>query len=206
LGTRGEITSKYPTNIKAMNKTHKLIGLTGFAGSGKDSVRLILERDHNYHGLAFADPMRLMLFELLTSAGLSSNYMHSRDLKEAPIPELGVSYRHMAQTLGTEWGRNTLHPDFWIRLAAAYVNDCARHSGTAGMPIVVSDVRFLNEALWIKQQGGQLWRVDRPNLPPVRSHQSEREIDTLVHNQWISNWGTLEDLELQVRMALEGKL
>lgn len=187
------------------NTQPRLIGLTGFAGAGKDSVRLILERDHNYHGLAFADPMRLMLFELLTSAGISANHMHARDLKEQPIPELGVSYRHMAQTLGTEWGRN-LHPDFWIRIAAAYVADCAKHNGTAGMPIVISDVRFANEAAWIKQQGGQIWRVDRPNLPPVRSHQSEREIDTLVHNQWVSNWGTLYDLERQVDMALRGKL
>jgi hypothetical protein len=182
----------------------KLIGLTGFAGAGKDSVRLILERDHGYHGVAFADPMRLMICELLQSAGISTNYMHSRDLKEAPIPELGVSYRHMAQTLGTEWGRN-LHPDFWIRIAASYVTDCAKHNGTAGMPIVISDVRFANEALWVKQQGGEVWRIDRPNLPPVRIHQSEREIDTLVHNRWIRNWGALADLELQVRMALEGK-
>lgn len=183
--------------------TPKLIGLTGFAGAGKDSVRLILERDHNYHGLAFADPIRLMLFELMDSTGISSNYMHARDLKEAIIPEWGVSWRHSAQKLG-DWGRN-LHPDFWIRIAAAYVTDCARHSGTAGMPIVVSDVRFFNEALWIKQQGGEIWRVDRPNLPPVRAHQSEREIDSLVHTRWISNWGTLEDLEHQVRMALAGK-
>lgn len=188
-----------------MTTPPKLIGLTGFAGAGKDSVRLILERDHNYHGLAFADPMRLMLFELLQSAGISANYMHARDLKELPIPELGVSYRHMAQTLGTEWGRN-LHPDFWVRIAAAYVADCAKHTDTAGMPIVVSDVRFANEAHWIKQQGGQLWRVDRPNLEPVRHHQSEQEIDRLVHTQWVSNYGTLEDLERQVSMALAGKL
>jgi predicted ATPase len=90
----------------------KIIGLTGPAGSGKDAVRDILE-DLGLIGFAFADPIRNMIRGLLTDNGLSDDWMDDRNLKERIIPALGVSYRQMAQTLGTEWGRG-LRSDFWL--------------------------------------------------------------------------------------------
>jgi dephospho-CoA kinase len=45
-----------------------IIGLTGYAGSGKDTVRNILEAKHGFDGIAFADPIRDMLTALLESA------------------------------------------------------------------------------------------------------------------------------------------
>ena len=101
--------------------SHQIIGLTGPAGSGKDAVRAILE-ELGFVGFAFADPIRNMIRCLLTDNGLSDGWMDNRDLKERIIPALGVSYRHMAQSLGTEWARN-LRRDFWLRIAAAFVVD-----------------------------------------------------------------------------------
>ena len=97
------------------------IGLCGRAGSGKDTVRSILEMHHDFAGLAFAEPIRAMLRELLTSNGCSDDYITRRELKEVPVPGLGVSYRHMAQTLGTEWGRLCMGHTFWQNLADTYL-------------------------------------------------------------------------------------
>lgn len=175
-----------------------LIGLTGYAGSGKDSVRDILETDHEFTGLAFAEPIRAMICELLTSNGIGSEWMYERTLKEQVIPQLGVSYRHMAQTLGTEWGRN-LQTDFWLRIAQAYMEDLSNHGH---LHFVVSDVRFVNEAEWVKKQGGVIWHIRRPDVAPVRPHASEAEIEHIEADWTINNTGSLDDLKPTVLEAL----
>ena len=167
-----------------------IIGLAGYAGSGKDTVRAMLE-ELGFNGLAFADPIRAVLRELLTSNGITDEYIDSREFKEQIIPELGVSYRQMAQTLGTEWGRS-LHADFWLRLAGAYIADITEHQNA--MHFCISDVRFVNEAQWVKDRGGVIWRIERPSAVPVRAHRSEQEIYHFTPDLVIDNSGSLDDL------------
>ena len=178
-----------------------LIGLTGHAGTGKDTVRAMLEQ-RGFVGLAFADPIRQMIRDLFSSNGISESYMDERALKEQPIPQLGLSYRHLAQTLGTEWGRRCLGEGFWLNIAAAYMADITTQT-FGPLSFVISDVRFPNEAAWVKQRGGQLWRIVRHDAPPVRDHDSERLIDSLPYDQRIVNDWTLDDLEEAVCAALE---
>jgi hypothetical protein len=175
-----------------------LIGLTGHAGSGKDTVRAFMEQEA-FVGLAFADGIRGMLRELLTSAGIDDAYIDDRTLKEAIIPELGVSYRHMAQSLGTEWARN-LRRDFWLRIAAAFVVDQMDAGETH---FVISDVRFANEAEWVRNKGGQIWRIHREGLAGVRPHVSESGIDNIKPTRTIHNNGSTADLAEAVALAIE---
>ena len=175
-----------------------LIGLTGHAGSGKDTVRNIMETE-GFVGLAFADGIRGMLRELLTSAGIDDAYIDERTLKETIIPELGVSYRHMAQSLGTEWGRN-LQKDFWLRLSSAFLRD---QTDAGESHFVISDVRFSNEADWVKRQGGQIWRIHREGLAGVRAHVSESGVDSIKPHRTIHNNGTPEQLAEAVALAIE---
>lgn len=174
-----------------------IIGLTGYAGTGKDTVREVLE-NRWYTGLAFADPIRLMIRQLLTNNGIEVEWMEDRACKEAVIPSLGVSYRQMAQELG-DWGRN-LHPDFWVRIAAAFVAD---RMDVGDTHFVISDVRFLNEANWIRAQGGQIWRIHRAAATPVRPHVSESEIDQIPVDWQIHNNGSFDDLRETVGEALK---
>lgn len=167
----------------------RLIGLTGTAGSGKDTVRRMLEEHHGYAGFAFADPIRNMLRPLLADAGQSDQWMIDSDLKETTIPALGTSYRHLAQTLGTEWGRS-INPEFWLQIASARL-DFLQDQGLRHF--VISDVRFLNEAAWIKLLGGEVWRVERPSAEPVRQHASEL-ISHINPDRIIDNSGTVEEL------------
>lgn len=178
--------------------TSFLIGLTGYAGTGKDTVRELLE-ELGFVGFALADPIRAMVRKLLTSSGVSTAFMDDRALKEACIPALGVSYRQLAQTLGTEWGRG-LQPDFWLRIAASYVTDL---EWSGGSHFVVSDVRFSNEAEWVRARGGVIWRVHRNQAEPVRSHISESGVDLIKPDWTIHNNGTLADLREVVAEALK---
>lgn len=184
-------------------KTPTIIGLTGYAGTGKDTVRELLCTNHGFEGMAFADPIRMMLRELLLSNGITDAWMQDRQLKEAIIPALGVSYRHMAQTLGTEWGRS-LHTDFWTRTAGAYIDDANQQPGTFNASFVVSDVRFANEAQWVRERGGVIWRVERSAAVPVRAHASEAEIYHIHADAVVDNNGSIDDLQLQVSQLLNG--
>ena len=179
--------------------SHQIIGLTGPAGSGKDAVRAILE-ELGFVGFAFADPIRNMIRCLLTDNGLSDGWMDNRDLKERIIPALGVSYRAMVQTLGTEWGRS-LRPDFWLSIADAYMDDLVAQEGSP--QFVMSDVRFANEAQWVREREGVIWRINRPDLESVRPHISEIEMESLAPEVVIHNNGTLDDLRAIVLEQLE---
>ena len=189
--------------------THKhqlLIGLTGLAGSGKDTVAGMLRRHWAERGLesrciAFADPIRHMCHSLLLHAHAQdpTRYILDRELKEAVIPELGVSYRHLAQTLGTEWGQQCLGRDVWIRVLDKRLQACRKQQVTH---FVIPDVRFAPEADWLRAQGGVIWRVERPGVAPVREHASESGTATIRSARVILNDGTLDELSAQVGAEL----
>jgi len=153
--------------------------------------------------MAFADPIRDMIREMLVKNGISDVYMDDRDFKEAIIPELGVSYRHLAQTLGTEWGRRSLRPDFWLKLAGAYMADVQDTAEVYPHNFVLSDVRFVNEADWVRAKGGVIWNIQRSNVEPVRAHVSESEINHITSNLTIYNNSTLDELRYAVEQALK---
>lgn len=177
-----------------------LIGLSGLAGSGKDTAASALQAN-GYASMAFADPMRRMLRELLLGSVGDDSYMDYRKLKEHEIPGLGVSYRHLAQTLGTEWGR-AIAPDFWIRIAEATISSRLRMSENQPKNFVISDVRFVNEADWIRARGGVIWRIKRASTAPVRAHVSEQELYQFDADETLHNNGSIQDLYKSICLLL----
>jgi hypothetical protein len=169
-----------------------LIGLTGRAGAGKSTVAAYLEDEFAFVEIAFADPIVDMIGALFNAADISGAWMVERTLKEQPTT-LGYSYRQLAQTLGTEWGRS-LTPDFWLRVAAQRLDK----PHLQGENIVISDVRFPNEAAWLQARGGHLVRVVREISPAVRTHESEAHADHLPAVTELLNFGSKPTLFDQV--------
>jgi hypothetical protein len=98
-----------------------IVGLSGLAGSGKSVVADALVRELGFTRVKFADPLKNMLRRMLADMGHTAEDIERHlegDLKEVPMPELGVTPRHMMITLGTEWGRDLVHPEIWTRLWA----------------------------------------------------------------------------------------
>ena len=183
-----------------------LIGLIGPAGAGKTTVAEMLRERHGYMVVSLADPIRDMLGGLLRGLGLGHEWMEDRALKEKPMPIIGMSYRVLAQTLGTEWGRER-DPALWVRLCA---HRLAELRGAHQESVVVHDVRFANEGGMIRQAGGVLVRVNRQvdALPDGRSaHVSEQWQATARADHLILNSGTFGLLQDQVdRVALQVQL
>jgi hypothetical protein len=168
-----------------------IIGLTGRAGAGKSTVAAMLA-EYGFAELAFADPIVDMVGALFATAGIDGAWMVERALKEQPTL-LGVSYRQLAQTIGTEIGRH-IAPDFWLRVMALRVQTPELRDEN----IVVSDVRFPNEADWITARGGHVVRVLRNDQPAVRPHASESHTDLLPVATELLNFGSRATLSDQV--------
>ncbi len=187
-------------------KLPPVIGLTGAAGAGKDTVTSIIQSVAPYCPLSFADPIRAMLSALLIYADETQDYLIKRELKEAKIPGIGASYRELAQTLGTEWGRIQI-PGLWINIASARMAGIAEQNDIFGSDyparFVISDVRFPDEAEFIRQRGGVIWRVVRPGTEPVRQHISEAGALTIEPDACVPNHGTPADLRAQVADLLQ---
>jgi hypothetical protein len=173
-----------------------LIGFMGPAGAGKSTAAGYLCDQHDFTVDAFAEPIRDMLTALLVSAGIDYAYLFEPGVKEQPIPGLGVSARQLMQTLG-DWGRS-IDPDFWVKHAAMRLGlHDLPNSAPIHDRIALSDVRFPNEAEWIKRMGGQVVAVDR-DTAPVRDHASEQQFGLIEPDLRIDNTGDLFDLRLQL--------
>lgn len=171
-----------------------LIGITGLAGSGKSEVFRILEAEFGFTRVKFAGPLKNMLRTMLEGAGFCEDdreRMIEGDLKEVVIPELGVTPRHLMVTLGTEWGRDLVHPEIWTRLWAM---EADRH-----VRVAADDTRFPNEVDLIRARGGQIWRIERPGLV-AGTHRSETFVPKA--DVTIYNTGSLADLRNNVKLAL----
>ncbi len=162
-----------------------IIGIAGPARSGKSTVAQILEDNHGFDRERFASPLKRMVGNLLSDLGYPRDKirrMIEGDLKEELISGVGVTPRHVMQTLGTEWGRNLINPDLWVIAALARV-DVGQHT-------VFEDVRFQNEADAIRGFGGiVIGLTGRGGIPG--DHESEAGV-TCDHV--INNSGNFADL------------
>lgn len=171
-----------------------IIGLTGFAGAGKDTVADHLEAQHHFERAAFADTLKDMLAVLLSALGADYAHLTEPRLKAAVMPQVGRSARHLMQTLGTEWGRRLIGRDLWVHALAHQLGlgDLPRSSPVHDR-IVITDVRFPEEAAWLETVGGILVRVHRPGLEHM-AHESEAHIAHMRPSHVILNDGSLAAL------------
>lgn len=167
-----------------------LLGLTGPAGCGKTTLANYLVQEHQFVEISFAEPIRDMVASLLRiDRSIFDAMITDRTTKESPLPNIGASPRRLMQTIGTEWGRKLIDDDLWVNLARdriEFIEQTLRHE-YAG--IVISDVRFENEAKFIRANG-LLLHIARPDLVPIDQHESENGVkihhrDQLILNQTI---------------------
>lgn len=183
----------------------QVLGLSGYARTGKDTVANILVEKYGYTRMSFADPMRNALYALNPIVGLAhSEYVEEQvDLRYVVDTVGWDSYkeslwgdemRALMQRFGTEVGREQFGENFWI--------DQAMHRIPDGAKAVFADTRFQNEAKAIRELGGSIWRIERNGIGPVNSHISEVDLDNYPFDLTIYNDNSLEDLEATVSTAM----
>lgn len=170
--------------------------------SGKSTAAAALTALH-WKRLPFAGTLKKMLRILLLDLGQSEQEADAAlsDQKELPCILLSsCTPRQLLQTLGTEWGRELVHPDLWVKCwkgqAIAALGD--------GFSVVADDVRRPNEAQAVLDLGGVMVKVVRPGggSEAFSTHASEGGLEDWPFDHTIVNDGTVADLERQVLALL----
>jgi len=178
-----------------LSKLPRVIGITGYKYTGKDTISDYLCKKYGYTRVAFADPLKTICGMLF---GFNNEQLHG-SLKETADPKwFNLTPRKVLQFVGTELFRNNmknLHPnfkdEFWVQCTERTIRNILDSDTNAH--VVVSDVRFANECDMITRLNGVVIRVDRPNTGGDM-HESEVSIATLPVKCVVNNHGSIDDL------------
>ena len=156
------------------------VGLIGLAGSGKDTAAMALTAC-GWRRKAFADKLKHIAYNF----GWDGN----KDEKG----------RKLLQDLGMAARRYNL--EFWINQAYQSIQDVAPEM--ARIPFVWTDVRFENEADFIRKRGGIIIRIKRPGQLCDDIHESELNQFQIRADYEVVNAGTIEDLHKKILNLIE---
>lgn len=174
----------YPTK-----RMPTVIGLTGKKFHGKDTAaKFIKEIDNEIVCLSFAGPLKKALCIIHEIPEICFN---DPKLKEKTLPEWEKSPRQLAQWLGSDIYRKQFDTNIWLKNMEMRINK--KH---VGKDIIVTDVRFDNEAKLIHKLGGQVWKIDASKrINNNDNHETEQGISSELLDLVIYNNGTEEELK-----------
>lgn len=178
-----------------------IIGISGKAGSGKDTAAKMLEvlyanPDISYEDFAnrryenFADIQIVHFADTLKETAqvlfrISEWETNTQEGKKTTINWIGKTVRELLQGIG-QGLRDAIDPNLWVKILFANTKDWSNY--------IIADVRYPNELEAIKERNGILLRIDRKGAG-AGNHSSETALDD--YKKWdvhIENNGSIEDL------------
>lgn len=178
-----------------------IIGISGKAGSGKDTAAKMLEvlyanPDISYEDFAnrryknFADIQIVHFADTLKETAqvlfrISEWETNTQEGKKTTINWIGKTVRELLQGIG-QGLRDAIDPNLWVKILFANTKDWSNY--------IIADVRYPNELEAIKERNGILIRIDRKDAG-AGNHSSETALDN--YKKWdvhIENNSSIEDL------------
>jgi len=151
------------------SRTTSIVALIGPQLGGKSTFADALWRDHSYERISFADPLYKMMGVILGDSKVDT--LRKENRKEEPLPELGgKSLRQALQTLGTEWGRDTLYRNIWIDTLIRKAREHER--------VVIDDMRFPDEHAAMLREDALIIRMAPQGEAKDRSDEVEAQAAT----------------------------
>ncbi|MBT2412647.1 hypothetical protein J7I94_19125 [Streptomyces sp. ISL-12] len=167
------------------------IGIIGRARVGKDTVGKWLVDNRGYRRVAFADALKSAALKVDPIVGHREDEVwdlvygeweliqtdadlvhlstvvadHGWEAAKDEFPEV----RRFLQELGA--AVRDIDEDFWLRAAMKKVQE----ANEAGVPVVITDVRYRNEADSLRRAGFHLVYIERPGVPQM-DHASENSL------------------------------
>jgi dephospho-CoA kinase len=162
----------------------KIILLSGQQGSGKTTLMNALKRYFTAMGTRTQDV--IFADTIYKIHDYAINLLEQRGVKRDIVKD-----GKLLQLLGTEWGRETLGEDIWVRCLMGEIERLQRVTGDANTVFIVSDCRFENEFDGV------------PGAFKVRLEAS-REVRKARCSQWRENDTHRSEIDLN-KYAREGK-
>lgn len=147
-------------------------------------------------------------YQLFTTLVDRETWLSYPKEKQEVFDEIKMTPRLLLQLLGTECGREIIHPNIWVNsLFVDYISeDRGIISGKSydKSKWIITDMRFPNEFEAVKDRNGITIRVNRKLQPGKINflHQSEVALDNAEFDYVIENNGDLLDLIIKVRKLL----
>jgi len=209
----------------------KIIGISGFINSGKDTVADYLVNYHGFRRESFAAHLKDVVsvifgWDRVMLEGRTSSSRIWREQVDSwwseKLGQTDITPRSVLQILGTDVLRQNFHNEIWIHSLAKKILSNTDH-------IVITDVRFNNEAQMIRECDGILCAIQREPSPywyhfvhealrnDVKSptyhndltnlmrvkfpqvHESEWSWLNIDHDIVVKNNGSIEDLYVQIK-------
>jgi hypothetical protein len=169
-----------------------VIGLIGKSRAGKDTTADYLCSAHGFTKIAVADPLK----EAMRAIFAYSREQTDGALKEEIDANWGTSPREMMQFVGTSLFRDTLGAHYPAIGADIWARALASRIASASARVVVSDIRFPNEAKVIARANGVLVRIVRARVCASQTdvHISEYAADSIVADFELNNNNSRETL------------
>jgi len=168
----------------------KLIGITGFARSGKDTFFKRCEHYLSQEGkvakrFAFADALKLEVDSLLSEhTGISA--FTEKDSEKEMIRPLLVTY-------GTDI-RRALNPNCWIEKIQPNVIKALSNNEY----VFITDVRYANEAQWIQMNNGLVINIRRHEVGPANHEEHRQSVRMKKHIAFNLDWPTFGENDLHL--------
>lgn len=147
----------------------QVIGVCGFAGTGKTTIANHLVAEHGFQKMSFADGVKDITAATFgwDRKKLAGATPEDRQWREQPdeywTKKLGRTFtpRIALQFLGTDIYRTHIHPNIWADITMAKIRNLPTDA-----KVVIDDVRFCNERDAILEIGGKLITVlrDTPDM------------------------------------------
>jgi len=169
--------------------TKLLIGIHGKPHSGKDTAANYLVDKYGFSKFGPSFPIKITAAAMFD---VDIECFYNPEIKETIDPFWGISYREMAQKIGKESSRDVFFEDIWMRHVEKRLND----DNTDNVGIVLADIRYANEAEWVKAHGGKVLFVYRSSenrgYIANSNHPAEQGLNELLADHTINNNGTVK--------------
>lgn len=160
-----------------------IIGFSGIAGSGKDSCcNIIMKNYENWVKTSFAKSMKDAVAAMygLPRNMLEGDTKESREWREQPcefwskkLNIEGLTPRKILQNFGTQLVRTYVNENFWVDRLEFELETLIKE----GKNVLITDVRFPNEAEMIRSKGGQIWHVFCGEVPQWFTDYKDKNIE-----------------------------
>ena len=188
-----------------------LIGLMAGKGSGKSTAANYMINNYNFVEKSMAEPLKKACKELFLFT--DDQLFGTQEQKETPDPRwFGCSPRKALQYVGTDLIRNNLDnimpgldKNIFIHHFKLWYEQEMRKN--PNICVVISDIRYQNEADFIHELGGILIKIIRHFEKTVDMHSSEIELQSITtYDHLIENIGTLPEYYSKLDNILVNKL
>lgn len=174
---------------------HYIIGITGPARSGKDTFAGVLDATNqrmrdgvHVFGFAFAEEVKRLAAIVYFVDPVNFESRKSRICRK-----YNMTYRELLQKFGTDFARDMISEDFWVdRMDDKYSAMLKKNQGSDTLSLI-TDVRFENEAEWVRSKGGIIVEMVRPGTGGD-NHKSEAPLPDHIPRHKVANTGEIKDL------------